>query len=88
VRLRFRPRSQGRRDLQVVYIDDQGAVTALPTTLVVIDGQKYLEFQTMQLLERTPSSRPRKCALPNTANTDDSGWALLAIIAACGAAIS
>lgn len=87
VRLPVPAAFQGRRDLQVVYIDDQGAVTALPTTLVVIDGQKYLEFQTMHFSTYAIVAA-EEVALPNTGeHGTTAGWALLATIAACGAAI-
>ncbi len=36
----------GRLNLCVAYIADDGTVTKLETKLVIIDGKKYLEFQT------------------------------------------
>ena len=46
VRLRVPQEYANRTGLQVVYIDDTGTITPFTTTLVVIDGVNYLEFQT------------------------------------------
>lgn len=37
---------EGREDLTVIYIDDEGNITPLETTIVTVDGVKYLEFKT------------------------------------------
>jgi len=45
VRLPLAPRLAGYSDLQVVFIDDAGNIAFLPTTIVIENGQKYLEFE-------------------------------------------
>jgi hypothetical protein len=46
VRLPLPEELENRSNLQVVYIADDGQYTTFATELVVIDGQKYLEFET------------------------------------------
>jgi LPXTG-motif cell wall-anchored protein len=46
IRLPLPAQFAGATGLVVVYIDDEGVVTYLPTTIVTIDGVKYLEFTT------------------------------------------
>jgi len=45
VRLPLAPGLAGYSDLQVVFIDDAGNIAFLPTTIVIENGQKYLEFE-------------------------------------------
>jgi hypothetical protein len=80
--------------LVVVYIDDEGVMTYLPTTVVTIDGVKYLEFTTTHfsvyaiVCDNTasypdPIVQPVNVEMPTTGSTGTiyTLWGLLAITA-------
>ena len=60
----------GRTDMTVVYVDDNGNVTPLTTTLVTINGIQYLQFQTNHFSEyavtATASKQEVTTATPKT----------------------
>ena len=72
---------QGSNNLQVVYIDDNGNVTPLATTLVTVDGVQYLQFTTTHFSmyavtapnkKADSISNPDSIPNPKTGNTQDS----------------
>jgi hypothetical protein len=62
---------QGRTDLQVVYIDENGNVTPLTTTLVTVNGVAYLQFTTTHFSVYAVTVPKKTPSAPNT-NTGDS----------------
>jgi hypothetical protein len=61
-----------RNDLQVVYIDDAGNVTPFATTIVTVDGIKYLQFTTTHFSVYAVTALKQKTSTHNP-DTGDNG---------------
>ncbi len=82
IRLPVPPEFENRQNLQVVYIANDGTVTPLPTTLVTIDGQKYLEFTTSHFSTYAIVA-DIPVALPDTGETGSTAGLLILSAAPC-----
>lgn len=61
-----------RNDLQVVYIDNAGNVTPFETTVVTVDGIKYLQFTTTHFSVYAVTVSEQKAPVPNPDTGDSS----------------
>ena len=84
VRVKLDSRYQNDKNLVVVYIDDDGAITEMPTTIA--DGYAVFEtthFSHYALVEKTSGSTPTGAATVENPKTGDTHslpvWALLAL---------
>ena len=73
IRIPVPPEYIGQTGLQVVYINDAGAITPMPTTLITADGIEYLQFSTthFSLYAITVSNKTSTVSNPKTGDAKD-----------------